>query len=99
MIDLAVNLLQIHYYNEFNKLKKLGIDEDIRTYYVFTNNKGQRLGSKTFYKFWKKFCETHDLRFVPPYGLRRTTATMLAYNDIPLANIAEQMEHLDSQQP
>lgn len=95
LIDLAVKLLQIHYDNEFNKLKKLEIDEDIRTYYVFTNMKGQHLGSKTFYKFWKKFCEKHNLRYVPPYGLRHTTATMLAYNDIPLANIAEQMGHLD----
>lgn len=95
LIDLAVKLLQIHYDNEFNKLKKLEIDEDIRTYYVFTNMKGQHLGSKTFYKFWKKFCEDHNLRYVPPYGLRHTTATMLAYNDIPLANIAEQMGHLD----
>lgn len=31
-----------------------------------------------------------------PYGLRHTTATMLAFNNIPLTNIAQQMGHLDT---
>ena len=96
LIDLAISLLQLHYKNEQEKSKELKLKTDIFNNYVFTNSRGEHIGESTFRNWWKNFCERHHLRYVPPYGLRHTTATMLAYNNIPLANIAQQMGHLDT---
>lgn len=96
LIDLAIKLLRIHYADELEKYKESKIKINIRTNYIFTNPYGNHIGSTTFKNWWLKFCNRHNLRYVCPYGLRHTTATMLAYNNIPLANIAEQMGHLDT---
>lgn len=96
LIDLAIKLLQIHYSNELEKYKENKITKPIRENYIFTNANGDHIGESTFRNWWYNFCERNNLRYVCPYGLRHTTATMLAFNNIPLANIAQQMGHLDT---
>lgn len=96
LIDLAIKLLQIHYSDELEKYKENKITKPIRENYIFTNANGDHIGESSFRNWWYNFCERNDLRYVCPYGLRHTTATMLAFNNIPLANIAQQMGHLDT---
>lgn len=96
LIDLAIKLLQIHYSDELEKYKENKITKPISENYIFTNANGDHIGESTFRNWWYNFCERNNLRYVCPYGLRHTTATMLAFNNIPLANIAQQMGHLDT---
>lgn len=95
LIDLAVKLLKVHYKEEKEKLRSLKIPMKIDDNYIITNDKGQHIGVNTFIKFWKTFCEKYNIRYVVPYGLRHTTATLLAYNNIPIPNIAQQLGDID----
>ena len=96
LIDLAMDLLNIHFKNESEKIKELKLKINIYDNYIFTNYKAEHLGINTFRGWWGRFCKKYNLRYIPPYGLRHTTATMLAFNNVPLPNIAQQMGHLDT---
>ena len=67
------------------------------TNYVFTNSKGNHLVQDAFRKYLKKFCTKHDLPYIPPYGIRHTTGTILAAKGIPVANVAKQLGHASTQ--
>lgn len=74
------------------KSESLGV-----TNYVFTNSKGNHLVQDAFRKYLKKFCAKHDLPYIPPYGIRHTTGTILAAKGIPVANVAKQLGHASTQ--
>lgn len=74
------------------KSESLGV-----TNYVFTNSKGDHLVQDAFRKYLKKFCTKHDLPYIPPYGIRHTTGTILAAKGIPVANVAKQLGHASTQ--
>lgn len=74
------------------KSESLGV-----TNYVFTNSKGNHLVQDAFRKYLKKFCTKHDLPYIPPYGIRHTTGTLLAAKGIPVANVAKQLGHASTQ--
>ncbi|WP_322622146.1 tyrosine-type recombinase/integrase [Aedoeadaptatus coxii] len=74
------------------KSESLGVTD-----YVFTNSKGDHLVQDAFRKYLKKFCAKHDLPYIPPYGIRHTTGTILAAKGIPVANVAKQLGHASTQ--
>lgn len=93
LTDYLITLLKAHKIDEINKLpKRKNMEND----YVITNSNGRHLGSTYFRNFWKDFCSKHNIRYVPPYGLRHTTATLLAFNNIPMINIARQLGHTNT---
>lgn len=91
--DLAIQLLQKHMESEKLKHKSLKLTNNFTDCYVFTNSRGEHVGANTFRKFWKTFCKNNEIRYVVPYGLRHTTATILAYNNVSIKAIADQMGH------
>ena len=74
------------------KSESLGVTD-----YVFTNSKGDHLVQDAFRKYLKKFCAKNDLPYLPPYGIRHTTGTLLAAKGIPVANVAKQLGHASTQ--
>lgn len=93
LTDNLIMLLREHKENELVKMHKLKIKTKIEGCYVFTNNKGNPLYAKSVNIRWKNFCEKNGIRYIPQYGFRHTTATMLAFNNIPLPNISQHMGH------
>ncbi|MDO5715075.1 MAG: site-specific integrase, partial [Tissierellia bacterium] len=89
--DFILNLLKAH--KEDEKIKMDRLKKSIENQFVFTNQEGRHLGSTAFSNFWVKFCSKYNIRHVSPYGLRHTTATVLAYNNVPMVSIAEQLGH------
>ena len=47
-------------------------------------------------KHWIKFLKKNNLDYITLYGLRHTSATLLAYNNIPMINIAKHMGHTNT---
>lgn len=74
------------------KSESLGVTD-----YVFTNSNGHHLVQDAFRKYLKKFCTKNDLPYLPPYGIRHTTGTLLAAKGIPVANVAKQLGHASTQ--
>ncbi|WP_215508422.1 site-specific integrase [Peptoniphilus sp. EMRHCC_23] len=67
------------------------------TDYVFTNADGDHLGERAFREYLRRFCDRHGLPYIPPYGIRHTTGTLLAARGIPIANVAKQLGHASTQ--
>lgn len=67
------------------------------TDYVFTNADGNHLGERAFREYLRRFCDRHDLPYIPPYGIRHTTGTLLAARGIPIVNVAKQLGHASPQ--
>lgn len=61
--------------------------------FVFTDPLGGCMKENTTKGKWRKFCKKHGIRYVAPYGLRHSSATLLAYNNVPLPDIASHMGH------
>lgn len=76
------------------KLKDISLGT---TDYVFTNAKGDHLGESAFREYFRRFCDQHGLPYLPPYGVRHTTGTLLAAQKIPLPNISKQLGHASTQ--
>lgn len=76
------------------KLKDISLGT---TDYVFTNAKGDHLGESAFREYFRRFCDQRDLPYLPPYGVRHTTGTLLAAQKIPLPNISKQLGHASTQ--
>lgn len=70
------------------KLKDISLGT---TDYVFTNAKGDHLGESAFREYFRRFCDQRGLPYLPPYGVRHTTGTLLAAQKIPLPNISKQL--------
>lgn len=83
------SLLTIHRENE---IKKHGTD-DIADKYVFSGDVHEHVGAGSFRQYYRDFCERYDLRYITPYGLRHTSATILALNNIPVVNISRKLGH------
>lgn len=80
------------------ELLKLQIKEQKKLFgkkceFVVHSTTGDHLANKTFRDNWKKFCKKIGLRYLPPYGLRHTTATLLASQNVSIPNIADVMGH------
>lgn len=97
LIPMAIDLLKTHYTEESRKRKRLKIRVKMEKRYLFTNQHGDIISEGYFRREWEKFCKEHDFEYKPPYDLRHSTATLLAYNKIPKANISEQLGHLNRQ--
>ena len=67
------------------------------TDYIFTNADGNHLGERAFREYLRRFCDRHDLPYLPPYAIRHTTGTLLAAKGIPVANVAKQLGHASTQ--
>lgn len=91
--NYIVELFKKHLDDEMKKKIKLKKNKSIKEFYVFTNFNMEHLNQGVFRKYWKNFCEKNNIRHVVPYGLRHTTATILAFNNIPIPNIAQVMGH------
>lgn len=89
-------LFKQHKENEIRKHRKLGVYTNIEEMYVFTNEKGEHLKETTQRDKWRDFCKKNELKYVTPYGLRHSCATLLAYNRIPMVNIAHQLGHVNT---
>lgn len=89
LTDYALTLLSIHKQNELQKYNKLKLKIPFEENYVFTTETGRHWYATKFRKYWTSFCKKYGLRYIPPYGLRHTGATILAYNNVPLPNIAK----------
>lgn len=76
------------------KLKDISIGS---TDYVFTNANGGHLGESAFREYFRRFCYQRGLPYLPPYGVRHTTGTLLAAQKIPLPNISKQLGHASTQ--
>lgn len=76
------------------KLKEISLGT---TDYVFTNASGDHLGESAFREYFRRFCDQRDLPYLPPYGVRHTTGTLLAAQKIPLPNISKQLGHASTQ--
>lgn len=76
------------------KLKDISLGT---TDYVFTNAKGDHLGESAFREYFRRFCDRRGLPYLPPYGVRHTTGTLLAAQKIPLPNISKQLGHASTQ--
>lgn len=76
------------------KLKELSLGT---TDYVFTNANGNHLGESAFREYFRRFCDRRGLPYLPPYGVRHTTGTLLAAQKIPLPNISKQLGHASTQ--
>lgn len=76
------------------KLKDISVGA---TDYVFTNASGGHLGESAFREYFRRFCDQRDLPYLPPYGVRHTTGTLLAAKKIPLPNISKQLGHASTQ--
>ena len=87
--DYEIAILDIHKQNEIKKHGEKGIENR----FVFTNSYGNHVGSASFRNYYREFCKKHGLKYVTPYGLRHTTATILALNNIPLINISNKLRH------
>lgn len=92
-IPLIENLLKAQRSYEKQKHKSLKTGKPLSECYVITNDKGGHIGEPTFRKWWERFCKANDLRYIPPYGLRHTTATLLAYYKVPTVYIMDRMGH------
>lgn len=90
---IAISLLRVHLEDEKIKRTKLNIKTSLQDSYIFTNDNYQHVGESTFRDYWRNFCERHNIRYVCPYGLRHTTATILALNKFSIRAIANQMGH------
>lgn len=77
-------------------LKLKGISLGV-TDYVFTNPDGDHLGERAFREYLRRFCDRHGLPYIPPYGIRHTTGTLLAARGIPIVNVAKQLGHASTQ--
>lgn len=91
LTNYAISLLEIHRNNEKMKYAKLKLRIPFEENYVFTLDDGSHWTRGKFRDFWFKFCKQHDLRYIPPYGLRHTSATLLAYANVPLPSIAKHL--------
>lgn len=91
LTDYAISLLEIHKNNEKMKYAKLKLKIPFEENYVFTLEDGSHWTNGKFRDFWCNFCKKHDLRYIPPYGLRHTSATLLAYANVPLPSIAKHL--------
>lgn len=89
-------LFKQHKEKEQKKLRRLGIFGSIDEVYVFTNENGEHLKETTQRDKWRDFCIKNELKYVTPYGLRHSCATLLAYNRIPTINIATQLGHVNT---
>lgn len=76
------------------KLKDISLGT---TDYVFTNANGGHLGESAFREYFRRFCDQRGLPYLPPYGVRHTTGTLLAAQKIPLPNISKQLGHASTQ--
>ena len=76
------------------KLKSISLGV---TDYVFTNPDGDHLGERAFREYLRRFCDRHGLPYIPPYGIRHTTGTLLAARGIPIVNVAKQLGHASPQ--
>ena len=76
------------------KLKDISLGT---TDYVFTNANGGHLGESAFREYFRRFCDRRGLPYLPPYGVRHTTGTLLAAQKIPLPNISKQLGHASTQ--
>ena len=76
------------------KLKDISLGT---TDYVFTNANGDHLGESAFREYFRRFCDRRGLPYLPPYGVRHTTGTLLAAQKIPLPNISKQLGHASTQ--
>lgn len=95
-IAFIVDALKIHKENELLKKKRLKIYTSIENSYVFTNQEFNHTHEAKLRLYWQRFCKNHGIRYVPPYGLRHTTATLLAFNNVPAPNISKQLGHTNS---
>ena len=84
-----MDLLISHLQNELLKRKSLKVTKNLEDSYVFTNDEYNHIGTNTYLSWYKIFCKRENLRYIPQYCLRHTSATLLAVNSIPIPNIAE----------
>lgn len=91
LTNYALSLLKAHKNNEKMKYAELKLKIPFEENYVFTLDNGSHWGKGKFRDFWSKFCKKHGLRYIPPYGLRHTSATLLAYANVPLPSIAKHL--------
>lgn len=96
LTNYLILMLKQHKENEIEKLRSLGIFTSIEDHYVFTNPNGDHLKETTQRDKWRDFCKKYELKYVTPYGLRHSCATLLAYNRIPIINIASQLGHVNT---
>lgn len=96
LTNYLIVLFRQHKENELKKHRSLGNFTDIEEMYVFTNKNGEHLKETTQRDKWRDFCLKNDLKYVTPYGLRHSCATLLAYNRIPIINIATQLGHVNT---
>lgn len=79
----VVQLLKI--LKENNKLNING--------FVLTSDDGTFIKENTLKGRWNQFCKKYGFRYISPYGLRHSSATLLAYNKVPIPNISKHMGH------
>ncbi len=74
------------------EIKKHGSSE-ISNFYVFTDQDGQHLKRNAFRYSLQSFLKKQGLRQITPYGLRHTSATLLAMQNFPLVSISSKLGH------
>ena len=84
-----LSVLNEHKENESIKYRSADFEDK----FVFTNPTGDKISESTLRRNFKNFCERNELRYISPYGFRHTAATILAYNNIPMVNIAAKLGH------
>lgn len=97
LIPIAIFLLKRHLKAEKMKRKMHKIHKSLEKCFIFTNSTGGLLSEDYFRRNWKKFCQANGFEYKPPYDLRHSAATLLAYNKVPYPNIGRQLGHLDKQ--
>lgn len=97
LIPVAIQLLENHLHQEERKRQRYKIFKPSEKCFIFTNSKGGLLSEDHFRKIWKRFCQENGFEYKPPYDLRHSAATLLAYNKVPYPNIGKQLGHLDKQ--
>lgn len=95
--DLKINpfiesLILRHIENEKVKSEVFGNESE----FLFTNPEGNNHKHRSYWtETHKKFCKENDFRYISWYGLRHTTATLLAAKGIPSINIGTKLGHID----
>lgn len=87
--EYEMELLEKHRAAE---IKKHGTSE-ISDFYVFTKKEGNHLRRDTFRYSLQNFLKKQGLRKITPYGLRHTSATLLAMQNFPLVSISSKLGH------
>lgn len=87
--EYELGLLEKHRAAE---IKKHGTAE-ISNFYVFTDKSGKHLKHHSFREALESFLKKHGLRKITPYGLRHTSATLLAMQNFPLVSISSKLGH------